>query len=204
MAARSTLTVVSGSTITSAWGNSVRDHAVPRTTSDDVSAEGMLAANTSTNEIVVHDGSSARTLVAYGAWESYIGLAGIAQGTGGVTGLGAGSVAEFTMIGRTVHWSYEVEVASVLAPQAGAAILIGFPVAARSIYGRRGNGYFFDVSTGMYYPCVVHGGGSTSGALVSSAADGTSITLGATGSPFASAIDVGDWIRVGGTYQAAS
>lgn len=52
MAARSTLTVVSGTTITSAWGNSVRDHAVPFTTSDDVSSNGQVAFNTANQRLI--------------------------------------------------------------------------------------------------------------------------------------------------------
>lgn len=56
MAARSTLTVVSGTTITSAWGNGVRDHAVPFTTSDDVSSNGQLAVNTSSSRLVTRLG----------------------------------------------------------------------------------------------------------------------------------------------------
>lgn len=59
MSSRSSLTVVSGTTITSAWGNGMRDHIIPKTTSDDVSSEGQLAANTSTDRIVVHNGSGA-------------------------------------------------------------------------------------------------------------------------------------------------
>jgi hypothetical protein len=65
MAARSTLTVTSGTTITSAWGNSVRDHAVPYTTSNDVTTEGMLAVNTSTDRLMVYDGSAAYRLAHY-------------------------------------------------------------------------------------------------------------------------------------------
>jgi hypothetical protein len=82
MAARSTLTVAGSTTIASSWGNNVRDHAVTRTTSDDVSAEGQLCANTSTDRIVVHDGTSARTLVEYGGWATW--TPGVVQGAGGV------------------------------------------------------------------------------------------------------------------------
>lgn len=65
MSSRSSLTVTSGTTITSAWGNLVRDHVVPKTTSDDVSSEGQLAANTSTDRIMVHNGTSAARLMHY-------------------------------------------------------------------------------------------------------------------------------------------
>ena len=65
MSSRTSLTVVSGTTITSAWGNGIRDHVVPKTTSDDVSSEGQLAANTSTDRIMVHNGTSAARLMHY-------------------------------------------------------------------------------------------------------------------------------------------
>lgn len=58
MAARSTLTVTSGTTITSSWGNAVRDHAVPGTTSDDVSSNGQLAVNTSTSRLITRLGGT--------------------------------------------------------------------------------------------------------------------------------------------------
>lgn len=65
MSTRSSLTVVSGTTITSSWGNGIRDHIIPKTTSDDVSSEGQLAANTSTDRIMVHNGTSAARLMHY-------------------------------------------------------------------------------------------------------------------------------------------
>jgi hypothetical protein len=71
MAARSTLTVTSGTTITSAWGNSVRNHLVPYTTSNDVSSEGQLAVNTSTDQLVVYSGSAAVEVGRYGAFSTW-------------------------------------------------------------------------------------------------------------------------------------
>jgi hypothetical protein len=65
MAARSTLTVTSGTTITSAWGNSVRDHVVPYTGSNDVATEGQLAVNTTADKLVVWNGSAAVELGTY-------------------------------------------------------------------------------------------------------------------------------------------
>lgn len=67
MAARSTFTVASGQTITSSWGNSVRDHVVTRTTADDAASEGMLSMNTSTKRLMVHDGAAARRFLNYSA-----------------------------------------------------------------------------------------------------------------------------------------
>lgn len=65
MSARSALTVVSGTTITSAWGNNIRDHAVTRTTTNDVSADGQLVMNTSTGQLVAHDGAGATRIAHY-------------------------------------------------------------------------------------------------------------------------------------------
>ena len=94
MSTRSSLTVVSGTTITSAWGNLVRDHVVPKTTSDDVSSEGQLAANTSTDRIMVHNGTSAARLMHY----TSSGRTGCV-GTASAVAIGSGVAAQisFTM-----------------------------------------------------------------------------------------------------------
>lgn len=73
MAARSTLTVTSGTTITSAWGNSVRNHVVPATGSNDVATEGQLCVNTVADVLVVHDGTTVKQLARYGAWDAWTG-----------------------------------------------------------------------------------------------------------------------------------
>jgi hypothetical protein len=49
---RTALTRTSGTVITSAWANLLRDHVVPFTTSDDVSSNGQLALNTSSKRLV--------------------------------------------------------------------------------------------------------------------------------------------------------
>ena len=69
MSTRSSLTVVSGTTITSAWGNGIRDHIVPKTTSDDVSSEGQLCVNTSADTLVTHNGTGAVAIAIFGAAE---------------------------------------------------------------------------------------------------------------------------------------
>ena len=71
MAARSAMTVTSATTIATSWGNNVRDHVVARTTSDDVSAEGQLAANTSSDKLVIYTGSAATEIARYGADDSF-------------------------------------------------------------------------------------------------------------------------------------
>ena len=94
MSTRSSLTVVSGTTITSAWGNLVRDHVVPRTTSNDVSSEGQLAANTSTDRIMVHNGTSAARLMHYTS-SGRTGCVGTASGV--AIGSGVSAQIFFTM-----------------------------------------------------------------------------------------------------------
>ncbi len=59
MAGRGTLTVVSGSTITSAWGNAVRDHVLSYASTNDVSITGQVSFNTSTERLVYWNGSAA-------------------------------------------------------------------------------------------------------------------------------------------------
>jgi hypothetical protein len=65
MAARSTFTRTSGSVITSAWANSLRDHVVPFTGADDVTTEGQIGVNTITDRLVIHDGTASRRLGHY-------------------------------------------------------------------------------------------------------------------------------------------
>lgn len=199
MAARSTLTVVSGNTITSSWGNSVRDHVVPFTTSNDVTSEGQLASNTTTNKVMVHNGTAAVDLVAWGAWETF--TPGILQGAGEV--LTASSIdAYYTMIGRTVIWSAEVVVGSVINMTAGDPIIVGLPVTARTGQSCRGCGFFYDASSGIYYSCTVMGPGSqTASHLVTTSTDGTAVSLG--DAVFTAAVAAGDTFRIGGSYEAA-
>jgi hypothetical protein len=94
MAARSAMTVTTATTITSTWGNNVRDHIVPKTTSDDVSSEGQLAVNTTSDRIMAHDGSSAVRIGHYS-----VGGRTCCIGTGSSGSIGSGSTAElnFTM-----------------------------------------------------------------------------------------------------------
>lgn len=85
MSSRSSLTVTSGTTITSAWGNGIRDHIVPKTTTDDVSSTGQLAANTSTGRLMIYDGSTALRLANFtAAGRTWVRLtnSGFVQGSG--------------------------------------------------------------------------------------------------------------------------
>lgn len=71
MAARSTFTRSAGNTITAALNNSIRDHLPTYTTSNDVSTEGQLCVNTSTDKLVVYSGAAVVELANYGAWKAY-------------------------------------------------------------------------------------------------------------------------------------
>lgn len=71
MAARSTLTVTSGTTITSSWGNSVRDHVVSRTTSNDVAAAGQIGFNTTSGIGYTHNGAVAVEFARYTGWTDF-------------------------------------------------------------------------------------------------------------------------------------
>lgn len=66
MAARSTLTVTSGTTITSAWGNNVRDNVASYTAGvADVYTEGQIATDTSSKRLLIHNGTTAVRLGHY-------------------------------------------------------------------------------------------------------------------------------------------
>lgn len=67
MAARSSFTRTVGAAITAAWANTIRDHLPTITTSNDVASEGQLCVNTSTDRLVVHNGSGAVELARYGS-----------------------------------------------------------------------------------------------------------------------------------------
>lgn len=195
MAARSTLTVTSGTTITSAWGNSMRDHVVPKTTSNDVSSEGQLAVNTSTDQLVVHNGSAAVQLVAYGAWSTW--TPGITQGTGGVLSLTTLD-AKTTKMGKTVKWSLFAVVNTVTAPTAGAGIYLAMPSTPRQPTGVAGYGHYYDASTGLYHPIYVSNGTGSSLQLLTQATDTGTPNIGGTITLAAS-----DEINLSGEYEEA-
>lgn len=202
MSSRAALTVVAGSVATSAWANLIRDHVIARTTTDDVTAEGMVTANTNTNKVMVHDGTSARTLVAYGEWDSWIGTAGTIQDGGGAAlAYQAGAVATYTMIGRTVLWRLNAQVQSVSYGTSGGGIKIGLPVAADTTFGVVGWGYYYDASTGVYYPAVVSCAGSATVAGINSTAVAqANINVGLQ----VGYLDVNDFINLAGSYEAAA
>lgn len=111
MAARSTFTRSAFATITSAWANTLRDHIVSITGSNDVSSEGQLCVNTAADVLVVHDGTTVQQLARYGPWDTWTATAvqsfGVAFTPNGlaVTRSGrhitASGILEFTAFGST-------------------------------------------------------------------------------------------------------
>jgi hypothetical protein len=90
MAARSTFTRSAGNTITAALNNSIRDHLVTYTGSNDVATEGQLCVNTSTGQLVVYTGSVARELARYGSLTAFTAMA-LTQGAAEPVTVGTGS-----------------------------------------------------------------------------------------------------------------
>jgi len=90
MAARSTFTRSAGNTITAALNNSIRDHLVTYTGSDDVTTEGQLCVNTTTDRLVVYTGSVAREIARYGALTSFVAMS-VTQGGAQPVSIGTGS-----------------------------------------------------------------------------------------------------------------
>ena len=90
MAARSTFTRSAGNTITAALNNSIRDHLVTYTGSDDVATEGQLAVNTTTDQLVVYTGSVAREIARYGALTAFVAMS-VNQGGAIPVTIGTGS-----------------------------------------------------------------------------------------------------------------
>lgn len=144
MAARSTFTRTSGSVITSAWANSLRDHIVPYSGADDVSTEGMLSVNTASDRVLVHDGTAARILSQYGAWSTW---------TPTVTQTGGATVtvthAVFVRLGRLCVGNFRLSVTA--SPPVGGAITVSPPVTAARDSATIGEGYIFDTSAGLHY-----------------------------------------------------
>jgi hypothetical protein len=114
MAARSTLTVTSGTTITSAWGNSVRDHVVPFTGSNDVASEGQLAVNTTADKLVVWNGSAVVELASYGSWGTFTSTVTQAGGPGVATA----DECEWTRTGRHVVGGGRLTITSIISAAA--------------------------------------------------------------------------------------
>lgn len=89
MAARSTFTRTSGSVITSAWANSLRDHVVPYSGITDGTTEGMLSVNTADDTLRIGNGSAGVAVANYGAppsWSLASSGTQVVQGGGGANG----------------------------------------------------------------------------------------------------------------------
>lgn len=197
MTARSGFTVSNGATIATTWGNGVRDHIVPIGTTNDVSSEGQLAVNTSTDQLVIHNGSAAQNLVGYGGWASY--NPPVFQG-----GTMSWSATEnaWTRVGRTIHFKVNLVITGGT-PTGSTAIEVAIPVAAATAYDIVGPAFIYDASSGIYYPAMAQLNGSATGVqFLSTSVDSTTPTLGS--SIFTTGLAVNDTIRIAGTYEAGS
>lgn len=195
MAARSTLTVTSGTTITSAWGNSVRDHVPTYTGSNDVATEGQLAVNTSTDQLVVYTGSAAREIASYGAW----------QNTWTPTLNQGGALSTTTVYARYARYGRTIVAAfRVSCPSGGAAgsnILVTLPVASQGTTGVVGSGYFFDLSASTYYPFTAILQSTTTFSMLPGGVSSTGF-LGLSG--YVGGMGISDVVEATVIYEAAS
>lgn len=90
MATRSTFTRTSGSVITSAWANSLRDHIVPYSGAADGATDGMLSVNTSTDTLHIGNGTIGATFGCYGTpptWSLVASVPVVQNGFGGSASL---------------------------------------------------------------------------------------------------------------------
>jgi hypothetical protein len=143
MAARSTFTRTSGSVITSAWANSLRDHVVPFTGADDVTTEGQIGVNTSTDQLMVHDGTAARTLSHFGAWSSW--TPQVIQGGSVACNVTHAVSARFGRL-CVAHFRLVVTGGSI-----GGAVTVSLPVTPARIDMVAGDGFIFDSSAALTY-----------------------------------------------------
>lgn len=174
MAARSTLTVTSGTTITSAWGNSVRDHVVTRTTTDDVASEGQLVVNTSSDALVVHNGTGSVAVAHYGLGSTW--TPAIVQSFAVATTV---NYARYWIKGRRCKCEFQLTCTSSGATS-NAIVISGIPVTANSSVGAIGHGYLYDASVPNTFPFIVTLGSTTTIKLSSTSANAADLSLGVT------------------------
>ncbi len=192
MAARSAMTVVSTTTIATSWGNNIRDHIVARTTSNDVSSEGQMAVNTSTDQLVIHNGSAAVQFGTYGTPTTW-------TATPAQTGFGGSWTSAdclYTRYGRHVTGVGEVNIASGTGT-AGNVITMttNLPVPARDTIV--GNYVYLDTGAAWYSGGLL----LTSTGVLYFHTDGSSTYLGAAPSL---GMVTGDQFRVKFDYFAAA
>ena len=163
--------------------------------------DGQVALTTSDDTLWQYDAATTtwKPAAAGGAWTAWTPV--ITQGGGNVTY--TVTRARYTKSGRTVNIMAELVVVSGAAAVAGQRVVIsGLPfVSAYASYPAIGTAYIFDASasdtiTGL----VAFNGVNNALYLVGTRANGN---LGS-GSGFAAALAVGDWVVFEGTYEAAA
>lgn len=145
-------TVVSGTTITAAWGNSVRDQLVSpfadstaRTAAVSVPVSGMVSVLTTTKRMDVYNGSSHSALInpSWGAWPSW---------TTAVTQSGAVThsinLANYFQVGRMITAQFLLVMTG--SGTASNVVTVTLPVTADAAWvgdsNTLGNGYLNDLS----------------------------------------------------------
>ena len=195
MAARSTFTRTSGSVITSAWANSLRDHIVPYSGAADGTTDGMLSVNTADDTLRIGNGTTTVIGANYGAWNTWtaeVVQAGIATCTE--------TECEWRRVGRDIVGGGTLTVGTITSG-AGIGIEIvtfGLPL----VSGARGNhviGTFLyhDVGTTWYQGALLMNSLGTMFMRVNNQA-----TFLGGGPSFAVAVN--DEIHVNFSYRAAS
>lgn len=188
MAARSTFTRTSGSVITSAWANSLRDHLPTITTSNDVSSEGQLAVNTSSDAVVIHDGSGVVELARYGALSAI--TLSTQQSFGVASNNGGGYGRNGTWIDANVSMYFTTNGAT------GFAITVDTNLPPPTYQLRAGDFTFIDSGSSVYEGSVLI---DTAGILTFYCHDSAGALLGQTPS---FAINVGDQLFFSLRYPA--
>lgn len=187
MSSRSSLTVTSGTTITSAWGNGIRDHIVARTTSDDVSSEGQLCVNTSADTLVTHNGTGAVAIANYGLGSSWTPAITQSFAVAATVNLG-----RYWINGRRCKCEFQLTCTG-FGSASNAIVISGLPVTANASVGAQGYGYLYDASASNSFPFIVTLGSTTTIKLSSTSANAADLSLGVTS--FTAALATNDIIN---------
>ena len=187
MAARSAMTVTSATTIATSWGNNVRDHVVARTTSDDVSSEGQLCANTSSDALIIHNGTGAVAIAHYGLGSTW--TPAITQSFAVAATV---NYARYWVEGRRCKCEFQLTCTGSGATS-NAIVISGLPQTANSSVGAVGYGYLYDASVPNTFPFIVTLGSTTTIKLSSTSANAADLSLGVTS--FTAALTTNDIIN---------
>ncbi|MTA13485.1 MAG: hypothetical protein F2534_12865 [Actinobacteria bacterium] len=195
MAARSTFTRTSGSVITSAWANSLRDHIVPYSGAADGTTDGMLSVNTADDTLRIGNGTTTVIGANYGAWNTWtadVRQNGIASCTE--------TECEWRRVGRDIVGGGSLTVGTITSA-AGFAIEIdtfGLPVVSGARGGHLiGTFLYHDVGTTYYQGALLMNSSGTLSMRVNNVG-------GFVGVNPSFAVAVNDEIQVSFSYRAAS